>query len=184
MGETLQNSLLKKVKLLLVIPLVIVFYYGTLWAIPFLIQKKVLASTGIRINSIKYSDKPTPENNRVVPLPNPDFLYSLIGYDVTDSILKITGPIPDSTYWSISTYQGNTTNYFVLNNRQIKNHFEFYLVKEGYTSHLIDTIPKSRIIYSPTNKGVVLFRNLLSKAYSDSRLAELQHQVKVETIIR
>ncbi|MFH7017443.1 DUF1254 domain-containing protein [Flavobacterium sp. FlaQc-47] len=90
--------------------------------------------------------------------------------------------VPDSTYWSISAYQENTTNFFVENEEKVKAKFEYYLAPEGSKAEVLKNIPKEKIIYSPTAKGLILFRYLVSKAYPVKTLAELQHGVTVEKL--
>jgi uncharacterized membrane protein len=160
------------------------FYYLTIWVTPYYVQKKFAEKSLGVINTPQFGNQPDAENSRVIPLPNPDFLYSTINYDLKDQVLKISGIVPDSTYWSISAYQENTTNYFVQNEEQVKAKFEYYLAPEGSTSEVLKNIPKEKIIYSPTTKGLILFRYLVSKAYPVKTLAELQHGVTVEKLVK
>ena len=165
-----------------IILLAVVFYYLTIWVTPYYVQSKIASQRITNVNTLRFAERPSPEKNRVVPLPNPDFLYSSINYDIKDNILKITGKVPDSTYWSIATYQANTTNFFVANDDQVDGNFEYYLVKEGSKSAVLKDIPKEKIIYSPSKTGLVLFRYLISKAYPFNTLVDLQHSVKVERL--
>jgi uncharacterized membrane protein len=153
--------------------LVVGGYFLTLWATPYFVQYKIAKNRASETNVVRFAEKPS-EKNRVVPLPNPDFLYSTIGYDLDNKVLKISGSVPDSTYWSISAYQAN--------DKQLDVKFEYYLAKEGSTSAALKDVPKEKIIYSPTTKGLVLFRYLISKAYPLEKLTQLQHDVKVETL--
>ncbi|MDR7372181.1 DUF1254 domain-containing protein [Flavobacterium aquidurense] len=167
---------------LILVVIAISFYYLTIWAVPYYVQDKFASRSANFINTPRFGEQPNAENSRVIPLPNPDFLYSTINYDLKDSVLKISGVVPDSTYWSISAYQENTTNYFVENEEQVKAKFEYYLAPEGSTSEALKNIPKEKIIYSPTTKGLILFRYLVSKAYPVKTLSELQHGVTVEKL--
>lgn len=157
------------------------FYYLIIWVTPYYVQNKFASKSEGYINTPRFGDQPNAENSRVIPLPNPDFLYSTINYDLNENVLKISGIVPDSTYWSISAYQENTTNYFVENEEKVKSKFEYYLAPEGSTSEILKNIPKEKIIYSPTTKGLILFRYLVSKAYPVKELAELQRGVTVQT---
>lgn len=167
---------------LVLVVIAVSFYYLTIWATPYYVQNKFAEKSLGYVNKPRFGEQPNPENSRVIPLPNPDFLYSTINYDLKDSVLKISGVVPDSTYWSISAYQENTTNYFVENEEKVKAKFEYYLAPEGSTSEALKNIPKEKIIYSPTTKGLILFRYLVSKAYPIKTLAELQHGVTVEIL--
>ena len=179
------KPLIKKGIFALVLVVIAVgFYYLTIWATPYYVQNKFAEKSLGFVNKPRFGEQPNPENSRVIPLPNPDFLYSTINYDLKDSVLKISGVVPDSTYWSISAYQENTTNYFVENEEKVKAKFEYYLAPEGSTSEALKNIPKEKIIYSPTTKGLILFRYLVSKAYPVKILAELQHGVKVEKLAK
>jgi uncharacterized membrane protein len=167
---------------LVLVIIAVSFYYLTIWATPYYVQNKFAEKSLGAINTPQFGDQPNAENSRVIPLPNPDFLYSTINYDLKENVLKISGIVPDSTYWSISAYQENTTNYFVQNEEQVKSKFEYYLAPEGSTSEVLKNIPKEKIIYSPTKKGLILFRYLVSKAYPVKQLSELQHGVTVEKL--
>lgn len=167
---------------LVLVVIAVSFYYLTVWITPYYVQNKFAEKSLGLVNTPRFGDQPNAENSRVIPLPNPDFLYSTINYDLKDNILKISGIVPDSTYWSISAYQQNTTNYFVENEEKVKSKFEYYLAPEGSTNEILKNIPKEKIIYSPTTKGLILFRYLVSKAYPVTKLAELQHGVTVEKL--
>lgn len=169
---------------LLLVVIAVSFYYLTIWATPYYVQDKFASKSADYVNIPRFGDQPNAENSRVIPLPNPDFLYSTINYDLNDNVLKISGIVPDSTYWSISAYQANTTNYFVQNAEQVKAKFEYYLAPEGSTSEALKNIPKEKIIYSPTPKGLILFRYLVSKANPLQKLTELQHGVTVEKLVK
>ena len=162
--------------------LAVVSYYLTIWATPYYVQSKIASQRNNTVNTIRFAERPTPEKSRVVPLPNPDFLYSSVSYDIKDGILKISGKVPDSTYWSIATYQANTTNFFVANDDQVDGNFEYYIANKGSKSSWLQGIPKEKVIYSPTERGLVLFRYLISKAYTLNALVDIQHTVKVEKL--
>jgi len=172
----------KSIFALVLVVIAVSFYYLTIWATPYYVQHKFASKNEGYENTPRFGDQPNAENSRVIPLPNPDFLYSTINYDLKENILKISGVVPDSTYWSISAYQENTTNYFVENEEKVKSKFEYYLAPEGSTSAALKDIPKEKIIYSPTTKGLILFRYLVSKAYPVKTLAQFQHGVTVEKI--
>jgi len=174
----------KSIFALVLVVIAVTFYYLTIWATPYYVQSKFAEKSAGYVNVPRFGNQPNAENSRVIPLPNPDFLYSTINYDLKENVLKISGVVPDSTYWSISAYQENTTNYFVENEEKVKTKFEYYLAPEGSTSEVLKNVPKEKIIYSPTTKGLILFRYLVSKAYPVKTLAELQHGVTVEKLAK
>ena len=54
----------------------------------------------IKDNEIKHFDIPSDQSRNVV-MPNPDFLYSTIFYDLSEKDLNINANMPDSTYLSL-----------------------------------------------------------------------------------
>jgi len=77
---------------------------------------------------------------RFVVKPNPDFLYATSFYDLKNGPMRLTGNMPDSTYWSVALYEPNTVNFYV------KNDLEF----------------NSEIVKSPNTEGMILFRILVT----------------------
>ena len=89
-------------------------------------------------------------------MPNPDFLYSTIFYDLSEKDLNINANMPDSTYWSVSFYKPNTINWFV------KNDQEFDTNKLDLTLTLNDS-KSENVIKSPVKKGFMIIRMLVEK---------------------
>src|ERR1039458_2237355 len=58
----------------------------------------------------------TDASMRRVVMPNPDFVYSALFYDVKDSDITISGILPDSVYGSVSFYDNRCQPYYVYNN--------------------------------------------------------------------
>ena len=109
MGAT--KPLIKKgIFALFLVVITVTFYYLTIWITPYYVQNRFASKSTGYINTPRFGDQPNAENSRVIPLPNPDFLYSTINYDLKENVLKISGIVPDSTYCSISAYQENTSN--------------------------------------------------------------------------
>jgi uncharacterized membrane protein len=76
--------------------------------------------------------------------------------------------VPTDTYWSVSCFQQNTDNFFVVNDRQVKsNPAEILLVRQGMQ---VPDAGNAQVVVSPTNRGVLLVRHLL---LSDDKLPEL-----------
>jgi uncharacterized membrane protein len=110
----------------------------------------------------------TNAQSRGVVRPSPDLVYSIVCYDVSKGPIRFTAKVPTDTYWSVSMFEENSDNYFVLNDRQAKsNPAEIVLVKEG--SKVTDA-GNAQIVASPTNRGILLVRHLLQ---SDDKYQEL-----------
>lgn len=122
---------------------------------------------------------PTTAESRGVVRPSPDLLYSICLYDVTERPLRLTALVPDS-YWSVSCYASNTDNFFVMNDQQVKsNPVEVLLV--GKNMPYTDT-GNAEVVVAPSDKGIVLFRLLITDEDELDDLIQVQKQVscKVE----
>ena len=122
-----------------------------------LASKRILKRSGSEINTLIHSPRVTVDSRNVVK-PSPDLLYSICVYDVGEKPLRITATFPD-TYWSISFYQTNTGNFYVLNNRQAKsNPVDIVLLgpKMG-----VPDVANAEVVVASTEKGIFLLRTLL-----------------------
>lgn len=94
------------------------------------------------------------ETSRLVVKPNPDFAYASAFFDVSDRPIRITGDMPDSTYWSVAMYYPNTINFFVKNDLQFDStSLDISLGRQGENT---DIVAKS-------NKGFILIRLLIAE---------------------
>ena len=119
--------------------------------------KRILQGADAEINTLIHSPRVTVGSRRVVK-PSPDLLYSICVYDVTEKPLRITVPIP-ATYWSISFYQTNTDNFYVLNDRQAKTDTVDIILTRP--DRAVPQIDGAIVVVAPTSKGVFLLRSLV-----------------------
>lgn len=118
-------------------------------------------------------------SSRNVVMPNPDFIYLTAFYDLSDGPLQLSGPMPDSTYWSVAMYYPNTVNWFVKNDQEYGvNNIDITL---NYTDKPTDNT-KSEILYSEEKQGFILIRVLISERTKEKadRLNALLKKVKLE----
>ncbi|MEM9840799.1 MAG: DUF1254 domain-containing protein [Pseudomonadota bacterium] len=99
---------------------------------------------------------------RYGPLPrvarsNPDSMVTRVAYDLSEGSLRLRGKTwPD--YWSLSVYDQNTNNVFVVNDRQIQSDsFDYTLVRASD----VPVADGSQKIVSPTLKGILLIRRFV-----------------------
>jgi len=138
----------------------------TVIAIPRIIVKKYLAK--FPANCLLTGQKTTAYSATAIR-PSPDLVYSVVCYDVSRDAVKLTAKVPTDTYWSVSCYQDNSDNFFVINNRQVKsNPAEILLVRQGMK--VLNT-GKATVVFSPTNRGILSVRHLL---VSDDKYSELK----------
>jgi len=134
-------------------------YYLTINFIPKIVYEvfhyKIEKNQNIKDNEIKHFDIPSDQSRNVV-MPNPDFLYSTIFYDLSEKDLNINANMPDSTYWSVSFYKPNTINWFVKNDQEFDtNNLDLTLTFNDSKSE--------NVITSPVEKGFMIIRILIEK---------------------
>ena len=134
---------------------------------------KIEKNQNIKDNEIKHFDIPSDQSRNVV-MPNPDFLYSTIFYDLSEKNLNINANMPDSTYWSISFYKPNTINWFVKNDQEfVTNNLDLTLTFNDYESE--------NMIKSPVKKGFMIIRILVEK--KDQKTIESYRTLQKNIII-
>ncbi len=138
---------------------VLLGYQGLIYFYPNLAYRIAKIKIDTPDNTFRFPELPDAESRAVVK-PNPDFLYVTGFYDLSDGPLQVSGQLPDSTYWSVAMYRPNTVNFYVKNDLQFQtSNLHLVLAKEG--EELAEE-PSSEIVYSPTTKGLILFRILVT----------------------
>lgn len=89
---------------------------------------------------------------------NPDSIISSMAYDLRQGPVRVSGETWPS-YWSLSLYQQNSDNFFVVNDRQLTgSNFDFILALDSQNTLKLD----GTVIISPTEKGIMLVRRFAS----------------------
>ena len=110
----------------------------------------------------------TDANMRRVVMPNPDFVYSALFYDVSDKGISVSGILPDSTYASVSFYDDRCQPYYVYNNLDSTHKGKFVLdLSRGEE-------PAQHAVHAKTNRGAVICRFLKSTDSSYQQLVPFQ----------
>lgn len=134
-----------------------------------------------------YNDRIT-EADRLVPLPNPDFLYTIVSYDLRSGPLRITGPLPKpprvspATYWSLAFYGLDTVNFFVTSDREIPEEtYDLVLVPPGFPEGARAPLKgaHTRVVEATSDRGVILSRSLLMSDEMYPSLREVQKELRV-----
>ncbi|MEL7023919.1 MAG: DUF1254 domain-containing protein [Pseudomonadota bacterium] len=109
---------------------------------------------------------------------NPDSIISSMAYDLTDGPVRITGETWPR-YWSISFYQQNFDNFFVRNDRQLKDSsFDYILALPGQdTSDL-----SGQTILSPSSKGIMLIRRFAADPSDMPGILENQTEMTCDPV--
>ena len=130
------------------------------------------------INSAFSRDIPNSSSREIIR-PSADLLYSGCGFDVTYRPLVITSSLPD-TYWSMSFFSSNTDNFSTINeNNERKREIKIYLFgPESESANVDDGI----VVVSPSNKGLMLFRQFIGNSSSLNKLYKNQESLNCKLI--
>jgi uncharacterized membrane protein len=115
----------------------------------------------------------TDANMRRVVMPNPDFVYSALFYDVADKDISVSGILPDSTYASVSFYDDRCQPYYVYNNLDSTRRGKFEL-KLGKSDER-----NAQFIHAKTTRGAIICRFLKSTDSSYQQLVPFQQALSV-----
>jgi uncharacterized membrane protein len=130
--------------------------------------------SGKPLNTVIHAPK-TDAKLRKVVLPNPDFIYSAVFYDLSENDLHISGLFPDSSqYTSIAFYGSNAQPFHVINNLDGR--------RKNLNMRLSMEFEDEDIVKSPTKQGVVLMRYLIKSPKEFERTKRLQMMFKIQEV--
>ena len=91
---------------------------------------------------------------------NPDSIITSMAYDLSDGPVRVAGETWPR-YWSLSFYQQNSDNFFVVNDLELgSSSFDFVLALDGQDT---DALGGTTVV-SPTAKGIMLIRRFAADA--------------------
>lgn len=162
------------------IALAALFHILTVFALPYGIMNRAMAGISSQaggVNKPAYPDRATADSRSIVR-PSPDLLYTACVYDVSDRPVRLTSPVPD-TYWSLSAFAANTDNFFVVNDRQVRNkRIEIILA----ANENADTPRGVPLVVAPSTRGIVLFRSLVPSDDAAVEIDQLRRQANCEPL--
>lgn len=125
---------------------------------------------------------------RTVVRPSPDLLYTACVFDLSEGPLHITAPVP-SSYLSVSGFAADTSNFFALNDSQLlpdtqgDKRIDLLLVRDAAAALPATVSADTRRIVSPSDRGLVLFRALITnEAALPALRQQFQSQQRCESL--
>ncbi|MFK8054224.1 MAG: DUF1254 domain-containing protein [Woeseiaceae bacterium] len=109
---------------------------------------------------------------------NPDSMISSMAYDLADGPVRISGEVW-SRYWSLSFYQQNTDNFFVMNDQQIDGATFDVVLTTAEQGHKAE---QGDVIVSPTTKGIMLIRRFAASEADMPGILENQDKTQCSAI--
>lgn len=148
------KGLLKLAGIALVVA--VVTHVATVLVAPYLLMDAAMA----RISKVSGPNRwthpqRTSEKSRRVVRPSPDLAYSACVYDLADGPVHVTASAWDD-YMSVSVFEHNSDNIFVINDRQAPNGVDLVIVPEG-APHPAGA---AQVVESPSRRGIVLQRRV------------------------
>ena len=150
-------------------------HVASVTALPHLIMLRVFAALARDggFNTMHHGARAT-ARSRLIVRPSPDLLYSTCPYDLdaAGGRLAIRAHGMPDTYWSVSLFDANTNNFFVLNDAHAQGNVDIALVapdapiaaeRQGADGGALRVV-------SPTRRGVVLIRTLINQ---ETHLADI-----------
>ncbi|MCR9240335.1 MAG: DUF1254 domain-containing protein [Rhodobiaceae bacterium] len=146
-----------------------IIHIVTVLAFPSFVMDRLVSGVEAQVGLgvVAHAPRATSESRTVVR-PSPDLIYTICAFDVSEKALRISAPVPEDTYFSLSMFGDNTDNFFVVNDKQLpKETVEVILVKN---EDQVEGLGGAPIVVAPSTRGVILFRTLIQ---SEDRFEEL-----------
>ncbi len=141
------------------------------------VKRAGIDQKGFRVvNTILHALRRTAETREVV-VPNPDLLFSVILYDVSERPLFIEAVVPDN-YWSISFYGSNTDNFYVKNERQV--HADSLKIVLMGKDMSYSNPQNAEVVIATSKKGIALFRALIK----DDKQFKVLDRLRRKTVVK
>lgn len=151
-------------------------HVGSLYALPYLVMHRAWSLMGDR-NTMHHGAR-ADANSRMIVRPSPDLLYSTCPYDLSKGPLEVRATIPHDTYWSVSAFDDDTNNWYVLDDRQTEHSKLDLVVQSPDHDKEVAATEHRLVVTSPTRRGLILIRTLIN---DDDRLDAIDRTRRLAT---
>jgi uncharacterized membrane protein len=133
-------------------------HVASVFAVPRFIMWRTMAviARNNGVNTMAYPPRPTPAARGVVR-PSPDLLYSTCVFDLSHGPVRVHAAGMPDTYWSVSLFDAETNNFYVINDRQAKSGGVDFVIVPPHQ----DPDPRGTVVRAPGLRGLILFRTLI-----------------------
>ena len=147
-------------------------------ALPHVIMGRVLGALAAQAGANAWVHPPlATDASRTVVRPSPDLAYSSAVFDVSERPLHVVVPL-SAPYTSLSGFATNTDNFFAVNDLAAGGHaIDVVLVGPGTKR---EGLEGSRLIESPTDRGVLLVRRVVPEARAFAAIDAVRQQARME----
>lgn len=158
-----------------------IVHLGSIYLLPRVVMMRALERLGAA-NTMHVGKRPTSASHAIVR-PSPDILYATCPYDLSKGPLRVTTPVIHTSYWSVSAFDSNTDNFFVKNDQQTPAaSLELVVVERGQAWPKLDNAVERVILFSPSEKGLILIRTVIDDDKHIPAIEASLHQARCETV--
>jgi uncharacterized membrane protein len=158
-----------------------IVHLGAIYLLPRVVMMRALDRLGA-VNMVHVGKRPTAASRTIVR-PSPDILYATCPYDLSKGPLRVTSPVIHTSYWSVSAFDANTNNFFVKNDQKTPaDSIELIVVARGQAWPKLDAAVERVILFSPSEKGLILFRAVIDDDKHLPAIDAALHQARCETV--
>jgi uncharacterized membrane protein len=161
------------VNALIVLVLAFIIQWMFIRYVPNVVYRIAVHRSGETGNQWIHAGRTDAKMRRVV-LPNPDFVYSALFYDIRESELEVSGVLPDSGYASVSFYDDRCQPYYIYNNLSAHSTGKFHFKLSMKPSN------SANEIHAKTNRGVLICRYLVKGDSSYQRMKDYQRRLSCD----
>lgn len=158
-----------------------IVHLGAIYVLPRVVMMTALNRIGAA-NTIHVGKRPTAASRTIVR-PSPDIVYATCPYDLSKGPLRVTAPVIHTSYWSVSAFDANTNNFFVKNDQKTPaDSIELIVVERGQAWPKLDGAVERVILFSPSEKGLILFRAVIDDDKHLPAIEAALHQARCGTV--
>ncbi len=136
-----------------------IVHVASVFAVPRFIMGRTMTAMARNaggVNRIAHTPRPTAAARGVVR-PSPDLFYSTCVFDLSHGPVHVHAAGMPHTYWSVSLFDEDTNNFYVVNDRQAKGGGVDVTIVPPYQ----DRQPFGTVVRAPGLHGLVLLRTLI-----------------------
>jgi uncharacterized membrane protein len=158
-----------------------IVHLGAIYLLPRVVMMGALNRLGAA--NTMHVGKPPTAASRAIVRPSPDIVYATCPYDLSKGPLRVTAPVIHTSYWSVSAFDANTNNFFVKNDQQTTaDSVELVVVARGQAWPKLDAAVERVILFSPSEKGLILFRAVIDDDKHLPAIEAALHQARCGTV--
>lgn len=134
---------------------------ATVFALPGFAFERTMArlSRDVGVNAAFHAPR-IDGQSRALAHPSPDLIYSGCAFNLTQSNLRITGPIPAEGYWSLTLIGAGGEAFFTQTNKGVAEAASLSLLLARPGAYM-DATGGDGVVSAPSFKGLVIVRRLI-----------------------